>query len=315
MGSSVISIPQAESTSPKAVVPDSFRKSRRVRFAFILVLYNDSGAIDNSSIALYNVKQTAWVNFKMKRGNQSLANGLDILDILVEADHPLGVTELARILDLDKSTVYRLLSTLASRSYIIQDVDTRRYMPSLKIVSHGRKIINDIQLRSVAKPYLKKLTLSTGESSNLAILAGLRVVYIDNEDSVASLNVQAEIGQVAPPHCTALGKALTIQYSADEIRKLYKDYELRPFTSRTITAIDELITHLETVKQRGFATDEEEYHFGVSCIAAPIYDHNNSVVAAAGISGPSIRMTSERILELAPSVVGAAREISHKLGQ
>jgi len=251
----------------------------------------------------------------MKREIRSLANGLDILDILVEADHPLGVTDLARKLDLDKSTVYRLLTTLASRSYIIQELDTRRYMPSLKIVSHGRKIINDIQLRSVAKPYLKKLTLSTSESSNLAILAGVRVVYIDTEDSVASLNVQAEIGQVVPPHCTALGKALTMQYTADEIRNLYKDYELRSFTSRTITLIDELITHLEMVKQHGFATDEEEYNIGVSCIAAPIYDHNNSVVAAAGISGPAIRMTSDRILMLAPSVVGAAREISRKLGQ
>lgn len=251
----------------------------------------------------------------MKRGIQSLANGLDILDILVEADHPLGVTELARKIDLDKSTVYRLLSTLASRSYIIQEVDTRRYLPSLKIVSHGRKIINDIQLRSVAKPYLKKLTLSTGESSDLAILAGLRVVFIDHEDTDASLNVQAEIGQVAPPHCTALGKVLTIQYTADEIKNLYKDYELRPFTSRTITSIDELIIHLEKVKQRGFSTDEEEYNFGVTSIAAPIYDHNNTVVAAVGISGPSIRMSSERIYELAPSVVGAAREISSKLGQ
>ncbi len=255
------------------------------------------------------------MNNQMKRGIQSLANGLDILDILVEADRPQGVTELATKLDLDKSTVHRLLSTLASRSYIVQETATRRYLPSLKIVSHGRKIINDIQLRSVAKPFLKQLTQSTGESSNLAILAGVRVVYIDNEDSIASLNVQAEIGQVAPPHCTALGKALTIQYTPDEIKNLYKEYELRRFTTRTITTIDELVTHLKIVKQQGFATDEEEYYFGVSCIAAPIYDHNNNVVAAVGISGPSIRMTSERIAELAPSVVRAAREISLKLGQ
>jgi len=250
----------------------------------------------------------------MKRGIQSLANGLDILDILVEADRPLGVTELATKLDMDKSTVYRLLSTLANRSYILQEPDTRRYQPSLKIVSHGRKIINDIQLRSVAKPFLKQLTHSTGESSNLAILAGVRVVYIDNEDSIASLNVQAEIGQVAPPHCTALGKALVIQYTADELRNLYKDYELRRFTSRTITTIDELVAHLVTVKERGYAIDQEECYPGVSCLAAPIYDHNNKVVAATGISGPSIRMTAERIVELAPSVIEAAREISRKLG-
>lgn len=251
----------------------------------------------------------------MKRDIQSLANGLDILDILVEADRPQGVTELARKLDLDKSTVYRLLSTLAGRSYIIQDIDTRRYLPSLKIVSHARKVINDIQLRSVAKPYLKRLTKLTGESSDLAILAGIRVVYIDHEDSEASLNVQAEIGQVSPPHCTALGKALTVEFSADQIKNLYKDSELYGYTSRTITAVDELIAHLETVKKRGFALDEEEYNFGVSCIAAPIYDHNNNVIAAVGISGPSIRITSDRILQLAPNVVDAAREISRKIGR
>lgn len=251
----------------------------------------------------------------MKRDIQSLAHGLDVLDILVEADRPQGVTELARMLNLDKSTVYRLLSTLAGRSYIIQETDTRRYLPSLKIVSHGRKILNDIQLRSIAKPYMKKLSKSTGESSDLAILAGLRVIHIDHEESDASLNVRAVTGQVSPPHCTALGKALTVEHSVEEIKSLYKDFELERYTSRTITSLDELTAHLDAVKKRGFALDEEEHIVGVSCIAAPIYDHNNKVVAAVGISGPSIRVTSDRIPGLAPKVVDAAREISLKIGR
>jgi DNA-binding IclR family transcriptional regulator len=251
----------------------------------------------------------------MKRDIQSLANGLDIIDLLVEADRPLGVTELATKMNLDKSTVYRLLSTLVNRSYVYQEAETRRYLPSLKIITHARKIINDIQLRSVARPYLKRLTLATGESSDLAILAGLRVVYIDHEDTVSSLNVQAEIGQIAPPYCTALGKALTVQYSAEEIQNLYKDYVFRRFTSKTITDINELIAHLKVVKERGYAMDEEEYNFGVSQIAAPIFDYSNKVVAALGISGPSIRITSERIEELTRYVVDAAHEISVKIGQ
>lgn len=251
----------------------------------------------------------------MKREIQSLGNGLDVLELLVEADRPLGVTEIARTLSLDKSTIYRLLSTLAGHSLIYQEAETRRYKPSLKIVTLARKVINDIQLRSVAKPFLKKLTKLTGESADLAILAGLLVVYIDHEDTDASLNVQAEIGQISPPHCTALGKALIVQYTADELRELYKEKELTRYTSRTITTLDELLPHLETVRKRGYALDEEEFNFGVSSIAAPIYDHRNKVVAALCISGPSIRITSDRIQQVAPSVVETARNISIQIGQ
>ncbi len=251
----------------------------------------------------------------MKREIQSLGNGLDVLELLVEADRPLGVTEIARTLNLDKSTIYRLLSTLAAHSLIYQEAETRRYKPSLKIVTLGRKVINDIQLRSVAKPFLKKLTKLSGKSADLAILAGLLVVYIDHEDTDASLNVQAEIGQISPPHCTALGKALVVQYTADELRELYKEKELTRYTSRTITTLEEFLPHLETVKKRGYALDEEEFNFGVSSIAAPIYDHRNKVVAALCISGPSIRITSDRIQQLAPSVVETARNISLQIGQ
>ncbi|MBE0684648.1 MAG: IclR family transcriptional regulator [Anaerolineaceae bacterium] len=250
-----------------------------------------------------------------RRDIQSLANGIDILDLLVDSDRPLGVTEIAQTMNLDKSTIHRLLSTLAGRSYIVQQEETRRYMPSLKIISMSRKLIDRISLRSIAKSYLAQLTKTTGESSNLAIRTGDRITYIDSQNTDAPLSVQAEIGQEAPMHCTALGKALLAHFPADRIVEIIQVQEFARFTPQTITTMDELLPHLEMVKNRGYSSDLEEYNFGVSSIASPIFDHRNIVVASIGISGPSMRITSDRIPLLATYVVDAAHQISLRIGQ
>ena len=250
-----------------------------------------------------------------RRDIQSLARGLDLLAMLTDADRPLGVTEIAQSFDLDKSTIYRLLSTLAIRGFVTQDPETRRYQPGLQILALSRKVIDRIELRSVAKPLLRHLQRETGESAHLALLADNRAVYIDREDSDASLNVQTEIGQEAPVHCTAIGKALIANLSRNDLDKFLENRELTRYTSRTIVTERELIPHLETVVERGYALDDEEFNPGVRCISSPIRDHRNKVVAAVGISGPSIRITLEKIPELAAIVMDTARKISRLIGQ
>jgi IclR family transcriptional regulator, KDG regulon repressor len=245
---------------------------------------------------------------------QSLGRGLDILDYLTEADHPLGLTEIARMIDLDKSTVYRLLSTLAVRGFVLQDPDTKHYRPGMKILALSRKIINDIELRSVAKPLLKRLQQITGESVELAILADGHVIYIDGEESTATLNVNSEIGKEIPIHSTALGKALIAHLSPEEVAVLFEQKLLTRYTPRTITSLRELVLHLEGVLERGYATDDEEFNPGVHCLAAPIKDHRGKVVAAVGISGPAIRVTLDRMPELGSKVLEIAQQISHQIG-
>ena len=251
---------------------------------------------------------------KPGREIQSLARGLQILTILAEADQPVGVTEMARILKVDKSSAFRLLHTLANHGFVEQDSDTRRYGLGLRIVELSRQMLDRIELRGMAKPYLRELQHQTGESAHLAVLSGGHVVYVEQEESNATLNVNTEIGRHGPLHCTAIGKALVAHLSPEDLAGVLEQSELTRYTPRTMTTLRELIPHLESVRERGYAVDDEEFDSGVRCVAAAIRDYRGKIVASMGVSGPSIRVTLERVPELGQTVLQAAGQISRLLG-
>jgi len=251
---------------------------------------------------------------KSGREIQSLARGLEILAILAEADQPVGVTDIAQILKVDKSSAFRLLHTLANRRFVEQDSDTRRYGLGLRIVELSRRMLDRIELRGIVKPYLRELQQRTGESAHLAVLSEVRVVYVEQEESNATLNVNTEVGRHGPLHCTAIGKALIAHLSPEELARVLGQAGLTRYTPRTMTTLRELIPHLESVRVRGYAVDDEEFDSGVRCVAAAIHDYRGKVVASMGISGPSIRVTLERIPELGEIVLQAAGQVSRLIG-
>jgi IclR family KDG regulon transcriptional repressor len=231
----------------------------------------------------------------MSRQIQSLARGLNILALLADADEPMGLTEIAQKLSVDKSTAFHLLRTLASNRFAEQDPKDRRYTLGLRVVELSRRALDRIELRTVAKPCLKLLQQRVGESAHLAVLGGGHVVYVDNVASDATLNVHTEIGHRAPSHCTAIGKALIAWLSPEDLKGLVDGAPLTRFTPRTITTLRELIPHLETVRERGYAVDDEEFDAGVRCVATAVRDYRGEVVASVGISGPTVRLTLERM--------------------
>lgn len=251
---------------------------------------------------------------KSGREIQSLARGLEILAILAQAKQPVGVTEIARILKVDKSSAFRLLHTLANHGFVEQDSDTRRYGLGLRIVELSRQMLDRIELRGMVKPYLRELQQQTGESAHLAVLSGGHVVYVEQEESNATLNVNTEIGRHGPLHCTATGKALIAHLSPDDIARVLEQTEFTRYTPRTMTTLRELIPHLEAVHERGYAVDDEEFDSGVRCVAAAIRDHRGKVVASMGVSGPSIRVTLERVPELGEIAIQAAGQVSRLIG-
>ena len=251
---------------------------------------------------------------KTGREVQSLARGLDTLVILAEADQPLGVTEIAQILKVDKSSAFRLLHTLVGYGLVVQDNDTRRYRLGLRIVELSRQALDCIELRVVAKPWLRKLQQRTGESAHLAVLSEGHVVYVEQEESNATLNVNTEIGRHGPLHCTAIGKALIAHLSPEDVARVLGQAELTRYTPRTMTTLRELIPHLESVRARGYAVDDEEFDSGVRGVGAVIHDFRDEVVASIGVSGPSVRVTLERVPELGEIVVQAAEQVSRLIG-
>lgn len=245
---------------------------------------------------------------------QSLSRGLEIMAMLAEADRPLGATEVAQSLGVDKSTAFRLLSTLARHGYAVQDEDTHRYQAGLRVVQLSRRILDRTELRLVAKPWVRRLQQLTGESVHLAVLVGGRAVYIDKEDTGAGLNVNTEIGRQAPLHCSAIGKALVAELPEEELRALLSEAEMVRYTPRTITSMRELLPHLESTRERGYALDDEEFEPGVRCIAACVKGYRGHVEAAVGISGPGVRVTLERVPALAAVVMETAGEVSRLVG-
>lgn len=238
---------------------------------------------------------------------QSLARGLRILEILAGSPGGISVTELAEQLDLDKGSASRLVSTLASHAYAEKDAISRRYFLGPQVVSLSRSLLSRLPLREVAKPFLRELMEKTGECSHVGILAQGRVLYIDQVESPASLRVNAEVGLLAPLHCTALGKVF-LAYGRG-----LQPQELERFTENTLVTVDALRKNLELVRQLGYAVDDEEYDPGVRCLAAPIFDYREKVIGSIGISGPITRMTTTRLPAYAELVLKISHNLSEKM--
>ncbi len=238
---------------------------------------------------------------------QSLARGLNILDLLAKSDDGVGITTLAAELNIDKGSASRLMATLAKYSFAEKDPDTRRYKLGPSVVSLSRSLLTKMPLRETAKPFLHQMVKETGECAHLGICSQKRMLYIDQVESPETLRVNAEIGSTAPFHCTALGKAL-IAWGGAPLPE-----ELTSFTSQTITDLEALKDNLEQTRKQGYALDDEEYDYGVRCIAAPVFDYRGKVVGAIGISGPTARLTLEKVPMLSASVTSIARKLSDKM--
>lgn len=270
--------------------------------------------IDSPHEALYNAQQSTpvWTLRSQRNANlseiQSLARGLKIMELLAASSDPVSITELAAELGIDKSSASRLAQTLTIYGYAEQDAASRRYRLGPQVVRLSRSLLTRMPLRDEAKPFLRQLVERTGECAHLAILAQDQALYVDQVESPASLRVTTGVGTLAPLHCTALGKCLLAFDNGIALPA-----ELPSFTPRTITDPQALHLHLEQTRRQGYAVDDEEYDFGVRCVAAPVFDYRGKVVGAIGISGPAGRMGLDRLPHFAQVVLGAARELSNRM--
>jgi DNA-binding IclR family transcriptional regulator len=240
---------------------------------------------------------------------QSLARGLKILDLFAETESSLSITELSRRLDLDKSTVSRLVQTLVQNEYAQPDPGTPRYMLGKKISRLSWQLLNRIPIRDQAKPFLYRLMTETGECAHTAVYSQKQALVIDDVEAPASLRVVGGIGRLIPLHCTAVGKCL-LAFSGIPLPA-----EMPVRTRYTISTAERLMEHLSEIRQLGYALDDEENDYGVRCIAAPVYDHTRHAIACIGISGPTVRMIDDRLDELVHRVVVMGQELSIHLQQ
>lgn len=245
----------------------------------------------------------------------SLSRGLQVLEILNERGKSVGVTELSRLLLVDKSTAHRLLFTLKHHGYVNHDPESKRYTLGLKVVELSRNFFSRLELRKEARPFLKELGQRTGEAVVLAALIQDSVIRIDSEESRNfQVVVTPEIGTEAPIHCSTSGKAILAWLSDEEVERIIQKKVLTPYTPKTVTSPKRLKQHLRQIREQGYAFDDGEVEIGLRCIGAPLRDGAGKAVASIAISGPSTRLTLERIPELAGIVKEVAAKISARLG-
>ncbi len=245
---------------------------------------------------------------------KSVSRALDIIKLVSMKKGGLGVTEIANQMDINKSSVYRILSTLVQYGYVEQDKDTERYKLGYQFLEVSSKLLDSLDLRTEAKPFLLELEKETNEVIHLVVYDQGEVVYIEKLDGNEALRMHSKVGKRAPMHCTSVGKAILAHLPVDIVQEILERKGLPVHTDKTITDINVFIKELAEVKNKGFALDLQENEYGITCIAVPIFDHLGKVAAAVSISGPTIRMTDERILELQPRMIEIGKNISSRLG-
>jgi len=249
---------------------------------------------------------------------QSIERASLILDVLGQSSQGISLKELSVEVDLPKGTAHRLLSSLAYFGYVQQDLKTRYYSLGFKLVELGNCLLNQLDLRTEAKPFLADLAKRTQETVHLVILDKNEVLYMDkveSDDNPSGLRMASRVGSRTLAHSCAVGKVLLAHLSEEELDEFIKGAGLPKITENTISDPIRLKEHLKLVRSQGYVVDDEENEKGIRCVAAPIRNEIGRVVAATSISGPAIRITRKRIQEsLKRDIIETALKISRKLG-
>ncbi|HPT61259.1 MAG: IclR family transcriptional regulator [Aggregatilineales bacterium] len=244
----------------------------------------------------------------------SAARAFEILRCVGKGDPHIGLSlaEISQQNDLDKSTVYRYLQTLEQLGMVERN-DRDNYQLGWGILELAGKYLDSVSLVNVSGPFMQELSERTGETVYLAVPAGHEVIYVSKVESVHSIRMNAQIGTRMPMHCTSLGKAI-LAHLPETLQARILDRGLPARTPNTITDRDLMVKELQRVRAEGFSVDNIENEEGVRCVGAPIFDYRGKVVGAMSVSGPSNRITLDRVADLGAQVRTAARLISRRLG-
>jgi DNA-binding IclR family transcriptional regulator len=234
-----------------------------------------------------------------------------VLELLSISDAPMGVSAIARELGLQNSNVHRLLTTLTALGYVERNADLGRYSLSLKVWEVGSRVVGRNPVKRAAQTFLSSLHRETSEHVYLAVLSGMDILYIDKVDAHYPLRLTPQTGRRFPALFTASGKAMLAYLpNAEQLVQSFLASE-PPAEALDLAAV---FAEFDTIRSKGYATSISGWHRNINSIAAPIWNETSIPVASIGISGPSERLSPQRLTELAPTVLNAAARTSESLG-
>ncbi|MGO1052149.1 IclR family transcriptional regulator [Crossiella sp. CA198] len=245
---------------------------------------------------------------------QSVDRAVSVLEILAR-EGEVGVTEIAAELGVHKSTAFRLLGVLEERGLVAQTEDRGKYHLGLGIIRLAGATAARLDVTLESREVCVELAHDLGETVNVAIsdLEAAAAVNITQARGTAAVTSQNWVGRRTPLHATSSGKVLLAHMRPEEVRRVL-GRRLEGFTDATITSTRKLREELVVVAQRGFASCVEELEIGLNALAAPIRSYEGAVIAAISVSGPSYRLTPDRLPKVAEQVVAAGAEVSRRMG-
>jgi IclR family KDG regulon transcriptional repressor len=271
-----------------------------------------SRAADSLEIDVSEVESPAGPPAAEKGGGvQSLARAFSILEEIARARDGITLVALSKRVGLHNSTTFHLTKTMVSLGYIRQDPETKKYRIGRPLFVLASSSLDEVELVSLAEPFLEELTRVTGESAHLAIRSGDEIVIVARAAGTGAFQLTSRVGVVRPAHATALGKVFLATMKPGELESYVNRNELRAFTPKTLTTTEQLQPEIDDVRRSGVAFDDSELDPEIRCVAVPVRDFAGRVAAAIGVSGPVWRLSLQTLNKQVPLI----REISDRLSQ
>ena len=244
-----------------------------------------------------------------------VAKAFLVLSAFQGQPRPLSLSDVAEATGIGRSAAQRFLYTLKTLGYLRQDPTTRRYSLSPKVLELGFAYLRNDHLVEKAFPYLLEGSKRTDETINLTELDGNDIIYVSRIPSRNVISVDIAVGQRLPAYCTAPGRAMLAWLPHEQARDILERSDRRQRTEFTVTDIDEILVRLDEIRRVGYAFSNQETFVGDISVAAPVRDHQGTVLAAVNIAVPYPRWSPERVkAELVPPAIETARAISKTLG-
>ncbi|MBC2579763.1 IclR family transcriptional regulator [Clostridium sp. DJ247] len=252
---------------------------------------------------------------KSVSSNQSVEKVFKIIELMSENREPIRLQQIAEELDMHPTTALRFLYTLMQSGYVEQDQETLKYYLTFKICAIANKVKSNNPISYIAKPYLIALSKKLKESVCLAIEKDMTVIYIDVVDGPDQmLKTMQRIGNIAPMHCTGVGKLMLLDKSEQEIDEMIEKKGLTKFTEHTFVTKESLMEELKEISKLGYAFDNEECEIGARCVAVPIKDYTGKTVAGISVTGSIFKITDDFVNNNIKHIFEVAKSISSTLG-
>jgi DNA-binding IclR family transcriptional regulator len=237
-----------------------------------------------------------------------------ILDCFGFDHQEMTVSEIGAKTHLHRSTAHRILMALEYNDLIQQNPENGKYRLGIKLFRLGHQAVSHLNLREICRPFLTRIMNETQETVHLAVLDEDQVLYLDKVEGPHALRMPSRVGRRIPTYCTSLGKAMLSCLDDHEVKNIFRNQLLRPYTANTVKTLGQLLTDLRMIRKRGYSVDNEEIEIGLRCVGAPIKNYTGAMVGAISVAAPSARLSSQKIHTIGKLVMAAAEEISTKLG-